>query len=127
MTKYRVTFEIDEEVEADNRDDAIDAAISNIIGGGVWFENELTEYIRNYARIEEIYWSGATGYETKEIAQYGLCDEYHRIATINVKEVLNQQLEIEQLKQRIEFAKQAIDLFFKTEDESKLLEIAEWD
>lgn len=27
MTKYRVTFEIDEEVEADNRDDAIDAAI----------------------------------------------------------------------------------------------------
>lgn len=57
----------------------------------------------------------------------GLCDEYHRIATINVKEVLNQQLEIEQLKQRIEFAKQAIDLFFKTEDESKLLEIAEWD
>ncbi len=76
---------------------------------------------------KEIYWSGATGYETKEIAQYGLCDEYHRIATINVKEVLNQQLEIEQLKQRIEFAKQAIDLFFKTEDESKLLEIAEWD
>lgn len=54
MTKYRVAFEIDEEVEADNRDDAIDAAISNIIGGGVWFENELTEYIRNYARIEEI-------------------------------------------------------------------------
>lgn len=54
MTKYRVTFEIDEEVEADNRDDAIDAAISNIIGGDVWFENELTEYIRNYARIEEI-------------------------------------------------------------------------
>lgn len=54
MTKYRVAFEIDEEVEADNRDDAIDAAISNIIGGGAWFENELTEYIRNYARIEEI-------------------------------------------------------------------------
>lgn len=53
MTKYRVTFEIDEEVEADNRDDAIDAAISNIIGGA-WFENELTEYIRDYARMEEI-------------------------------------------------------------------------
>lgn len=53
MTKYRVTFEIDEEVEAHNRNDAIDAAISNIIGGA-WFENELTEYIRNYARIEEI-------------------------------------------------------------------------
>lgn len=52
MTKYRVTFEIDEEVEADNRDDAIDAAISNIIGGA-WFENKLTEYIRGYARVEE--------------------------------------------------------------------------
>ncbi len=30
----------------------IDAAISNIIGGA-WFENELTEYIRGYARVEE--------------------------------------------------------------------------
>ena len=40
MTKYRVTFEIDEEVEADNRDDAIDAAISNIIGGA-WFKMNL--------------------------------------------------------------------------------------
>lgn len=38
-----------------------------------------------------------------------------------------QQFEIKQLKQRIEFAKQAVDLFFKTEDESKLLEIAEWE
>lgn len=45
---------------------------------------------------------------------------------LNVK-VSNQQFEIEQLKQRIEFAKQAVDLFFKTEDESKLLEIAEWE
>lgn len=52
MTKYRVTFEIDEEVEADNRDDAIDAAIGNITGGA-WFENELTKYIRDYARVEE--------------------------------------------------------------------------
>lgn len=52
MTKYRVTFEIDEEVEAENRDDAIDAAISNIIGGGAWFENEITEYIRDYALVE---------------------------------------------------------------------------
>jgi hypothetical protein len=34
MTKYRGTFEIDEEVEADNRDDAIDAAISNIHENG---------------------------------------------------------------------------------------------
>lgn len=52
MTKYKVTFEIDEEVEADNRDDAIDAAIGNITGGA-WFENELTEYIRDYACVEK--------------------------------------------------------------------------
>lgn len=44
----------------------------------------------------------------KKLLNMGLCDEYHRIATINVKEVLNQQFEIEQLKQRIEFAKQAV-------------------
>lgn len=46
----------------------------------------------------------------------------------NLKEKIEeQQFEIKQLKQRIEFAKQAVDLFFKTEDESKLLEIAEWE
>ncbi|MCM1497327.1 MAG: hypothetical protein NC124_02565 [Clostridium sp.] len=53
MAKYRVTFEIDEEVEGNNRDDAIEEAISNVIGGG-WFENEVTEYIRDYAVVEEI-------------------------------------------------------------------------
>ncbi len=46
----------------------------------------------------------------------------------NLKEKIEeQQFEIKQLKQRIEFAKQAVDLFFKTEDESKLLEIAGWE
>lgn len=34
---------------------------------------------------------------------------------------------IDDMQKKIEFAKQAVDLFFKTEDESKLLEIAEWE
>lgn len=54
MTKYRVTFEIDEEIEADNRDDAVDKAISKIIGGRAWFENEFTKYIRDYGSVEKV-------------------------------------------------------------------------
>lgn len=53
MTKYRVTFEIDEEVEADNRNEAVDEAISNIVDG-VWFDNELTQYIRYNATVERV-------------------------------------------------------------------------
>lgn len=33
---------------------------------------------------------------------------------------------IDDMQKKIEFAKEAVDLFFKTEDENKLLEIAEW-
>lgn len=51
--KYRVRFEIDEEVEADNRRDAADEAIGNIVNGG-WFDNELTNYIRYNAEVEEV-------------------------------------------------------------------------
>ena len=51
--KYRVKFEIDEEVEADNRRDAGDEAIGNIVNGG-WFDNELTNYIRYNAEVEEV-------------------------------------------------------------------------
>lgn len=51
--KFRVTFEIDEEVEADNREEAVEKAIGNIVGGG-YFENELTEHIEKYADVEEI-------------------------------------------------------------------------
>lgn len=51
--KYRVKFEIDEEVEADNRRDAVDEAIGNIVNGG-WFDNELTNYIRYNAEVEEV-------------------------------------------------------------------------
>lgn len=53
MSKYRVTFEIDEEVEADNRDDAVDGAIGNLVNGG-WFDNELTRYIRHNATVERV-------------------------------------------------------------------------
>lgn len=42
--KFRVTFEIDEEVEADDREEAVEKAIGNITGGG-YFENELTEHM----------------------------------------------------------------------------------
>lgn len=31
--KFRVTFEIDEEVEADNREEAVEKAIGNVVGG----------------------------------------------------------------------------------------------
>lgn len=51
--KYRVKFEIDEKVEADNRLEAVDEAIGNIVNGG-WFDNELTNYIRYNAEIEEV-------------------------------------------------------------------------
>lgn len=50
--KFRVTFEIDEEVEADNREEAVEKAIGNIIGGG-YFENELTEHIEKSAEFAE--------------------------------------------------------------------------
>lgn len=43
MKKYRVTFEIDEIVEAEDRRDAIDEAIGKVVGG-CWFDNELTRY-----------------------------------------------------------------------------------
>lgn len=51
--KYRVRFEIDEIVEADNRRNAADEAIGNIVNGG-WFDNELTNYIRYNAEVEEV-------------------------------------------------------------------------
>lgn len=53
MKKYRVNFEIDEIVEAENRRDAINKAIGKVVNGG-WFDNELTEYIRWNADVEEM-------------------------------------------------------------------------
>lgn len=46
----------------------------------------------------------------------------------NAENVIQTDLRnIDDMQKKIEFAKEAVDLFFKTEDESKLLEIAEWE
>lgn len=52
MKKYRVKFEIDEEVEAENSEDAVSKAIEEAIGGCYYLENELTRYIQQNAYIE---------------------------------------------------------------------------
>lgn len=57
MVKYRVTFEIDEEVEVD--EDAVDEeivekAISQVVGHGGWYENDLTQVIKSEAYIEDV-------------------------------------------------------------------------
>ena len=68
------------------------------------------------------------GLENKQLRQLlKECKEYLSDVDTYFTKIEKQQFEIKQLKQRIEFAKQAVDLFFKTEDESKLLEIAEWE
>lgn len=68
------------------------------------------------------------GLENKQLRQLlKECKEYLSDVDTYFTKIEEQQFEIKQLKQRIEFAKQAVDLFFKTEDESKLLEIAEWE
>ncbi len=71
-------------------------------------------------------WLKETHKKQKNNTEKRCANQRSALAILNVK-VSNQQFEIEQLKQRIEFAKQAVDLFFQTEDESKLLEIAEWE
>lgn len=53
MKKYRVQFEIDEVVQAENSEDAINEVIGKAIGG-YWFDNELTQYIRGNADIEDL-------------------------------------------------------------------------
>lgn len=53
-----------------------------------------------------------------------LSNEFCDAAEIRIK---NLKEELQQMKEKVEFAEQAVDLFFKTEDESKLLEIAQWE
>lgn len=62
--------------------------------GGAWI---------NFYKLpnKEIYWSGSVGYSTKEIAQYNNAGECYRIATLNIKEVLNQQAEINWLRETL--------------------------
>lgn len=63
--------------------------------GGVWI---------NIYKLpdKEIYWSGSVGHSTKEMAQYNNAGEYYRIATLNIKEVLNQQSEIKRLRKALD-------------------------
>lgn len=67
--------------------------------GGVWI---------NFYKLpdKEIYWSGSCGYSTKERAQYNNAGEYYRIATLNIKEILNQQAEIDRLREALGLIKQ---------------------
>lgn len=61
---------------------------------------------------KEIYWSGSVGYSTKEIAQYNNSGECYRIATLNIKDVINQQAEINRLREdAIKAANNALDIF----------------
>ena len=62
--------------------------------GGAWI---------NFYKLpdKEIYWSGSVGYSTKEIAQYNNAGDCYRIATLNIKEVLNQQAEINRLREAL--------------------------
>lgn len=62
--------------------------------GGAWI---------NFYKLpdKEIYWSGSVGYSTKEIAQYNNSGECYRIATLNIKDVLNQQAEINRLREAL--------------------------
>lgn len=55
--KYRVTFEIDEEVEVNANatdEEIVEKAISQVVGHGGWYENDLTQLIKSEAYIEDV-------------------------------------------------------------------------
>jgi len=55
--KYRVTFEIDEEVEVNanaTNEEIVEKAISQVVGHGGWYENDLTQLIKSEAYIEDV-------------------------------------------------------------------------
>lgn len=87
-------------------------------------QNHVGFYFNGYV----YYFGKAAPEKNKQLSQLlKECKEYLSDVDTYFTKIEEQQFEIKQLKQRIEFAKQAVDLFFKTEDESKLLEIAEWE
>jgi len=52
-----VTFEIDEEVEVNanaTNEEIVEKAISQVVGHGGWYENDLTQLIKSEAHIEEV-------------------------------------------------------------------------
>lgn len=54
MTKYRVRYEIDEEVEAENREEAIENALCQKVNCPYFFSNEITDSIKINADVEEL-------------------------------------------------------------------------
>lgn len=55
--RYRVTFEIDEEVEVNanaTNEEIVEKAISQVVGHGGWYENDLTQLIKSEAYIENV-------------------------------------------------------------------------
>lgn len=87
---------------------------------------EIYEYLgKSKCRVEDLFC-------VKENAENVTQTDLHNIDDIQFpprhdKTAYELQIENNKLKEKIEFAKQAVDLFFKTENESKLLEIAEWE
>lgn len=56
MKRYIVSYEIYEEVEVDDNateEEIVEKAISQVVGHGGWFENDLTQTIKTEATIEE--------------------------------------------------------------------------
>lgn len=54
MKKYRVTWEMDVEVSAEDKFEAVEKAISRVCGQSCWFQNELTNIVEDEALVEEI-------------------------------------------------------------------------
>ena len=56
MKSYIVSYEIYEEVEVDDNateEEIVEKAISQVVGHGGWYENDLTQLIKSEATIEE--------------------------------------------------------------------------
>ena len=56
MKRYIVSYEIYEEVEVNANatdEEIVEKAISQVIGHGGWYENDLTQLIKSEATIEE--------------------------------------------------------------------------
>lgn len=56
MKRYIVSYEIYEEVEVDDNateEEIVEKTISQVIGHGGWYENDLTQLIKSEAYIED--------------------------------------------------------------------------
>lgn len=85
-------------------------------------KHEWEFVIANIKRIDKM---SAEKPEVGDVWEFG--DFLYHVRSLDENVTQTDLRNIEDLQKKIEFAKQAVDLFFKTEDESKLLEIAEWE